>query len=296
MKKRIPIVPIPMDKAAKASRRFLSLGESISHFFPGLHFELDQAGFDFEPREWCAIAVFCFVFYISMITGVLFVIMVAAKAEIMTVLTISLPAGALIGFVSLIYLMFYPKLQVGRKVKDVEKNLPTTLHHLLIEIRSGVPLYNSLVSISQSKYGALSSEIRKAVNEINTGKSEIAALEILARENPSLYFRRVMWQIVNSMKSGADIGDTIKMLVESLQEDQRISIKKYGSALNPMALMYMLFAVIFPTLGITFLLVISSFIGMAIDLQFMLMGILAFLILFQFMLIGMIKSKRPVGI
>ncbi len=134
------------------------------------------------------------------------------------------------------------------------------------------------------------------MNEINTGKSEISALERLARENPSLYFRRVMWQLVNSLKSGADIGDTIKNLVDTLSEDQRISIKKYGSALNPMALMYMLFAVIFPTLGITFLLVISSFIGIGFDVQWILLGILGFLLIFQFMIIGLIKSRRPVGI
>lgn len=285
-----------MDKAIKASKRFLSMGESLSRFFPGLGFELEQAGFDLEPREWCALAVFCFVFYLCVLTGLMFVIMMATKAEIVKVLMISAPTGLIIGSVSLIYLIFYPKLQVGRKVKDIEKNLPTTLHHLLIEIRSGVPLYNSLVSIAQSKYGKLSEEIRKAVNEINTGKSEIAALEILARENPSLYFRRVMWQIVNSLKSGADIGDTIRTLVDSMQEEQRIAIKKYGSALNPMALMYMLFAVIFPTLGITFLLVISSFIGIGFDVQWILVGILGFLLIFQFMLIGMIKSRRPVGI
>ncbi len=294
--KRIPVVPFPMEKAARIARHFLGLGEMLSRFFPGLHFELDQAGFDYEPREWCAIAVFCFVFYLCLLSGLMFTLMLAAKLELIRVVTLALPAGLIVGLVSMVYLIFYPKLFVNRKVRDLEKNLPTALHHLLIEIRSGVPLYNSLVSIAQSKYGSLSKEIRKAVNEINTGRSEIGALETLARENPSLYFRRVMWQIVNSLKSGADIGDTIKNLVESLAEDQRIAIKKYGSSLNPLALMYMLFAVIFPTLGITFLLVISSFVGIGFDVQFMLMGILGFLLIFQFMLIGLIKSRRPVGI
>jgi len=296
MKKRIPILPLPMDKATKISKRFLGWGEVLSHFFPGLEFELEQSGFDYEAREWCALAIFCFIFYFCILFGVMFTVMIATKAELMRVLIMSLPTSFVIGFVSLLYLVFYPKLHVNRKVRDIEKNLPHTLHHLLIEIKSGVPLYNALVSIAQSGYGLLSEEIRKTVNEINTGKSEVAALEILARQNPSLYFRRVLWQIVNSLKSGADIGNTIKNIVDSLSEDQRIAIKKYGSTLNPMALMYMLFAVIFPTLGITFLLVISSFMGLGIDIQLILVGILGFLLIFQFMLIGLIKSKRPVGI
>jgi flagellar protein FlaJ len=296
MKKRIPILPLPLEKASRISRHFLGAGEALSRFFPGLHFELDQAGFDFEPREWCALAVFSLLFYFSLLTGLMFVLLIAAKVEIMRVLLFSPLIGFSIGFVSLFYLLFYPKLFVGRKVKDIEKNLPHTLHHLLIEIRSGVPLYNALVSIAQSKYGLLSKEIKKAVNEINTGRSEISALETLARENPSLHFRRVLWQIVNSLKSGADIGDTIKNIVNDISEEQRIAIKKYGASLNPLALMYMLFAVIFPTLGITFLLVISSFMGLGFDIEMMLMGILGFLLLFQFMLIGLIKSRRPVGI
>ena len=193
-------------------------------------------------------------------------------------------------------LAMYPRLSVTRKVHKVEAYLPFGLHHLLIEVRSGVPLYNALVSIAQSKYGKLSEEFKRAVNEINTGKSEIAALEMLAKENPSLYFRRVIWQMVNALKSGADIGQTIKQIVDNLSEEQRISIKKYGAQLNPLALMYMIFCVIFPTLGITFILVISSFIGIGFDVQYMLIGILVFLLMFQFMLIGLIKSRRPVGV
>ena len=139
-------------------------------------------------------------------------------------------------------------------------------------------------------------EIQKAVNEINTGKSEINALEKLARMNPSLYFRRVMWQIVNALKSGADIGATLDQIVISLASDQIIAIKKYGAQLNPLALMYMIFAVIFPTLGITFILVISSFLGLGISIDLVLVGILMFLFFFQFMMIGLIKTRRPVGV
>jgi hypothetical protein len=63
-----------------------------------------------------------------------------------------------------------------------------------------------------------------------------------------------------------------------------------------MTLMYMIFAVISPTLGITFLLVLSSFVGIGLNLQLVLIGILLFLLMFQFMIIGLIKSKRPVGV
>jgi flagellar protein FlaJ len=295
-RKRIPLLPFPIDKAMKISRRFLGIGETLSHMFPGTAFHLEQAGYDFDEREWMAMAFFTAMFYFVVLSGPLALLTITAKIDPIRGIGISLLVGFVLGFVSLVYLAMYPKLSVTRKVNQIEKYLPFGLHHLLIEVRSGVPLYNSLVSIAQGNYGTFSSEMKRAVNEINTGKSEISALEMLARENPSLYFRRVIWQMVNALKSGADIGQTIKQIVDNLSEEQRISIKKYGAQLNPLALMYMIFCVIFPTLGITFLLVISSFIGIGFDVQYLLLGILAFLMMFQFMLIGLIKSRRPVGI
>lgn len=294
--KRIPLLPFPLPKAKRMSRRFLGFGESLSHMFPGIEFHLEQSGLDFDAREWMALAFFTAIFYFGVLSGPLILVTLAAKVEATKAVVVSLLVGFAIGFTSMIYLAMYPRLTVKRKVSQVEAYLPYGLHHLLIEVRSGVPLYNSLVSIAQSNYGMFSEEIKKAVNEINTGKSEVAALEMLARENPSLFFRRIIWQMVNALKSGADIGETMKQIVNNISEEQRIAIKKYGAQLNPLALMYMIFCVIFPTLGITFLLVISSFIGIGIDVEYLLIGILGFLIMFQFMLIGLIKSRRPVGI
>jgi flagellar protein FlaJ len=296
MKKRIPVLPIPLDKAMKVANNLLNIGDALSNMFPSLDFELEQSGYDYEPREWVALGVFSGLFYFSMMFGAMSVITMAAKIALVRAIGLSFAVGFAIAMMSFFYIVFYPKLQINKKVKDLEGNLPYALQHLLIEIRSGVPLFNSMDSIAKSNYGVLSVEIQKAVNEINTGKSEIAALEKLARLNPSLYFRRVMWQIVNALKSGADIGATVEQIVISLSSDQVISIKKYGATLNPLALMYMIFAVIFPTLGITFILVISSFLGLGISLELVLLGILLFIFFFQFMMIGLIKTRRPVGV
>ncbi|MBU0898483.1 MAG: type II secretion system F family protein [Nanoarchaeota archaeon] len=296
MEKRLPLLPMSLDKAVSASRHLISLGDMLSSGFHSLAFELEQAGLDYDPREWISIALFAMIFYSGWLFGALFLVLFIAKINILMSFGVSLLVGFSIGITSFAYIVFYPKLYVARKVKEVEKNIPFALRHLLIEVRSGVPLFNALSSIARSNYGRLSLEMQRAVNEINTGKSEIAALEMLARQNPSLYFRRIMWQIVNSLKSGTDIGSTIKEIVNQIGMEQSIEIKEYGAQLNPIALMYMIFAVIFPTLGITFLLVISSFVGLSISLEWILLGILGFLLLFQFMIIGIIKSKRPIGV
>jgi len=295
-KKRVPIIPLPLEIAKKASKNFLGIGELISKSFPNLRWELQQAEFDVEPREWIAISIQTTILYFIMVFLCIFVAAAVAHVEIIKSFFVSIAAGAAIGGSVFFYIALYPKFKIRKKIKSIEANLPYAMHHMLVEIRSGVPLFNVLVSISKGDYELLSKETGKIVDEINTGKSEVEALEKVARENPSLHFRRVVWQLVNALKSGADISVTIKELVDSITADQRIAIRKYGSQLNPIALMYMMLAVIFPTLGITFLLVLSTFMGFAFDLGYVLFGILVLLVFFQFMIAGLIKSKRPVGI
>jgi flagellar protein FlaJ len=296
VKNKIPFLPLSYERIRKITDHFLGFGENISKFFPSLKYDLEQTEFEISETRWISIALFAFVFYFFIIFGLLFFITFLVRASLLISLELSILSALVIGFASFLFLAFYPKLSALKRIKSIEKNLPHVLHHLLVQVRSGVPLYNCLVSIARSDYGLLSNEIRRVVNEINTGKSEAEALEKLTRETPSLFFRRVMWQLINALKSGADVGSTMKEIVENLEVEQRTEIKKYGSQLNPLALMYMLFAVIFPTLGITFLLVLSSFTGMVINIQIVLIGILGMLVFFQFMFAGLVKSRRPIGI
>lgn len=294
--KRVPLVPFPLDKVRKISRLLFGFGEIVGRFFPSMDWDLEQSGLDMEPREWSSIAIFSAAFYFIMLGGLMLAITRAARISMSQSLGISLLVALSISGAAFFYISMYPKLLAKKKIRSIDSNLPHALHHLLIQIRSGVPLFNCLVSISHGSYEQLSKAFERTVDEINTGKSEIAALEVLARDNPSLYLRRVLWQMVNAMKSGADIGTTIKEIVDNLAIDQTMAIKKYGAQLNPIAMMYMVFCVIMPTLGITFLLALGSFIGLSLNMEFLLLGVLGFLVLFQFMLVGMIKSKRPVGI
>lgn len=294
--KRVPLVPFPLEKVRRISRVFIGFGETISNLFPSLGWDLDQSDMDLEPREWCSIALFSASFYFVLLFGLMITITRIARVSVTQGFGISFLVGASIGGAAFLYISMYPKLMAKKKIRSVDENLPHALHHLLIQIRSGVPLFNCFVSVSKGDYGQLSKVFERTIDEINTGKSEIEALETLARENPSLYFRRVLWQMVNALKSGADVSTTIKEIVENLAVDQTMSIKKYGAQLNPIAMLYMVFCVIMPTLGITFLLALGSLVGLSINLEYVLLGILGFLVLFQFMLVGMIKSKRPVGI
>ena len=77
-----------------------------------------------------------------------------------------------------------------------------------------------------------------------------------------------------------------------MTNEQKVLIRKYGSQLNPLAMMYMMIDVIIPSLGITFLIIFSSFSGIPVS-ETMFWLILVSVAFFQFSFIGIIKSRRP---
>jgi len=184
-----------------------------------------------------------------------------------------------------------PSVQAKKRTRQLEKELPYALRHILIEVDAGISLYQAMVSVSDG-YGEASNEFKKIVNEINAGTSEVAALENAILRNPSQEYRRALWQIINALKSGTDVSTTLENLVDSIMEKQILSVEEYGKELNPYTLMYMMVAVIMPSLGVTFIMILSTFTGMNLGNN-VFYGILIGLVLFQLMFINLVKSKRP---
>lgn len=204
----------------------------------------------------------------------------------------------LIAFIISIFLFFqqlmYPKVKAYDKIKKIDKNLLPALQHILIQISSGAPLFDSLVGVSTGDYGAVSNEFKLAVRKIHAGTNQITALEEVAEKNPSPYFRSAIWQITTGMRTGSDITQVLKNAIEDLSEEQVIQIQKYGGQLNPLAMFYMLIAVIIPSLGLTFIMILSAMANIPETLtKFIFLGLLVLVFFFQIMFLGIIKSRRP---
>lgn len=190
--------------------------------------------------------------------------------------------------------IIYPKIYVARKQRDIEKNLIPALQDILVQLNSGVPLFGIMVNISSSDYGTLSLEFKKAVKKINAGEPESEVLNQIGKDNPSVFFRRTLWQISNGIIAGSDMAIVIKNSIRALSEEQLIQIQDYGSKLNPLVVMYMIITVIIPTLSITFLTVLSSMINMEKNQIILLfLSLFVFVIFAQIMFLGIIKSRRP---
>jgi len=285
----IPFVPFPLKTAIREARVFERLGVVIAKSTPSLKLDLFQAEINMLPKVYASIVALTTIFYFSVMTPVIFLAGLLVKGE--PDFFLPLAVGGIFSIFVFSYLMRYPKFVALRRIKKLDKDLLDSLQHILIEIKSGVPLFNSLIGITEG-YGEVSDEFKIVVKEINAGIPEIKALERASLRNPSLHFRRSLWQITNAMKAGSDVASALESIVDTLTQEQIIGIRRYGQELSPFTLMYMLIAVIMPTLGITFLIILSSFAGIKFpDTMFPL--ILLVLGIFQYFYMGVIKTKRP---
>jgi archaeal flagellar protein FlaJ len=277
------------EKSKERSKRFIPYAKKISSHFTSVQIDLIQARYERSLEEHIAISI-----YDGLRSGLMFFILIFSVGfifEAPLVWKMSFALGPIAAFMMFYTSVYSPKVAVKKKGRAIEAELPYALRHLLIEIKSGVPLYQSLVTISEG-YGACSDEIKAIVKDINAGRSSEEAIEENIIKNPSLSYRRSFWHVLNAIKAGTSLEKALDATVNEILANQMLSIKKYGQELNPWTLMYMMFGVILPSLGIAFMLILSTFAGFAINGP-LLYSILFFLTIFQVIFLNVIRTKRP---
>lgn len=287
---KIPFSILPVKNIRIAAKNFLGVSELIKPLFPFLKDDLKQSGEDIDVKEYISLCITSIIIFFVFISAVLSVIFVPMGKIFL---------GAIIALILCFFVFVqqlkYPKLIANRKSRDVDKNLLPALRTMYIQLNSGVNLFDVFVSISNSNYGEVSKMFGVVVKKMNMGTHQIDVLEELERNCSSVYFRKVIWQLINGMKSGSNLNKVLEDIIKGLSQEQLIQIEAYGGQLNPLAMFYMLLTVIAPSLGITFLVVISSFVSLTSFVhKAIFIGLFVFVMLFQISFLGLIKTKRPI--
>jgi len=288
---KIPFSILPEQVLSKYSKYFMGLSEAFLKTFKFLNINLKKAEYSLNGKEYLS-RVFISLIFLFIVLGIAFPLVVFAKSENNWMNGVL--SSLVICFLVFINQLNYPKIRANKRVKEIEKNLLSSLRTILIQINSGVSLFDSLIYISRSDYGEISKVFSVMVKRVNTGTSQIKALEEISEANPSPFFRKAIWQLINGMKAGSDISKVLEEIIDSLSSEQIIQIETYGSQLNPLAMFYMLIVIIVPSLGVTFITVMSSFFSSAnLDNKTVLIGLFIIVFIFQIIFLGMIRTKRP---
>lgn len=207
------------------------------------------------------------------------------------VLVIALLVGAAFSAAALLTCLWSPQIRASKSQRAIESSLIPVTRQMLIQVRSGVPLFNAIVSASTGNH-AVCGEFDAVVKKLSAGVSEGDALAEVSASSPSPKFRKVAWQLSNALKTGSDLGAVLQSTLAELEMEQAERIQRYSQELSPLTVVYMLAAVIVPSLGITMFIVISSLLSFSVPV-FALPVVFLCMLGFQFFFLDFASSRRP---
>ncbi|MEM3400288.1 MAG: type II secretion system F family protein [Candidatus Micrarchaeia archaeon] len=291
---RVPLFLVPSAISDKIAHKLKGIGVPIASLFPSLKYELKMLKSKYDSSEYAVVSIFNALAWAFLVLILMLALLYAKPAKTKTTDYNSIIL-AFIGSLLLFFFVFifYPRILVGKAVEAIDKDLVYAVRDMMVQITSGVSLYDSMVNISESSYGDVSKEFKIAVQEISAGKSQEEALERMALRTESRHLKKMLWQIINTLKAGASLQGALQSIVHNMEQYQSSEIKTYIQEMNLWILIYVVVAVVIPTLGTTLLIILSSFAGIRIsEMHYVELLILCFVL--QFVLIEFVRIKRPV--
>jgi pilus assembly protein TadC len=258
--------------------------------FPDLNWTLKKAGIRVDAIVFLSVAIFValMAFTISTVT-IAIPLILKGSMEFATGLIVS----GIIGVAAFIYVLLIPNLKISRTRRGVDKNLEYMLKDMQIQLTAGIPLFDIFVNVGSGGYGECSVVCNNVVQEVQGGKSIVNVLDEFGMLSASEYMRRVFWQIVNALKTGSNVGISLKMISNEIKEEKENRITAYSQELSLWSLIYMIAVIVLPSMGVTLILILSSFLGGAMITEMVFWVILLVEIFIQIIFISVIRSKRP---
>jgi len=254
----------------------------IAKRVPGLRIKLRQAGISQDPEEYvktilntCAllsIGIFFMFFFFTTSLATLIIIPIV---------------------IPLLFLYFIKFVDV--KIEKIKKRIDEEIifagRFVIIGLESGVPIFKIFEDVEKN-YEYVGYYFGEILNKVYLGTSMEDAINETINTTPSANLRRILWQIVNSMRTGTEVGNSLNSVIDQIVKEQAIAVQEYGKKLSPLAMFYMTISIIVPSLGITMLVILATFIGIQVTMPILLMlaGLIAFV---QFMFLSLVKSSRP---
>ena len=253
----------------------------LAQFFPELPAKLRTARIPDKPEYYIKKALVSAVF---LSLALMFVVFGFVQSVYVLLLLLLTP-------IFFWYFFHFADVRIIQLGREVDQELTFAGRFIVIEAEAGVPLHQTFRNVARS-YEHVGAYFQEVVDKVELGTDMEDAINDVIEYVPSQSLRKMFWQILNSLRTGSEIADSLKVAIDQIVREQRIEVVEYGRKLNPLAMFYMMVAVIFPSLGATMLIVMATFIGFELSLPILLVGAFG-LVFVQFMFLAAIRSQRP---
>jgi len=282
-----------LEKAKRFSEKYLFIGRFLSKVMFSLKYDLQKAEINIDEERYCLASTVSAVMYgfMFLFVGMAFGVIINRGFGAGTII-IMFFTGFGTFLAMLIFHLIYPKLAAFQLASMVDQELLFAMRTILIQLSSGISLFDTMKSISKSNYGQVSKEFALVIRDVNSGVSETEALEKLAFRTKSEVLKKTAWQLTITLKSGGSVTSALNSQVEELISKQMNSIREYSAELNLWTLVYLIVAAAMPSLGITFLVIASSIGGSGIGPEAVIL-IIVLSVSVQCAMIFLVRSKVP---
>jgi len=290
---RIPLMFFSLAQAQSMGARFQAIGVRLISFYPNVRYDLKNLGIEFPAEHYCSAAFLSGAIWATII-AVFLGVFLTATPSIPLPLKIALPllAGFLALLAATVFFLIYPRMMGKTIGATIDRELIFAMRDMLIQISSGIPLFTVIENLGSANYGYVSMEFKRVATNVKGGNALLSEIELMAIRTQSEYLKKISWQLVTAIRSGANLTNTLKSIVKILVDYQFAISKSFNAELNFIILIFMLISAVLPTIGTTVLVIFSVF-GMFGISSEVLLAVVVVSFLMQAGIVAYVYTKRP---
>lgn len=281
-----------------AFRLFSSFSENISKYFMDVKIDLKKANIRYSLQEYLSIAtMLSFIIFLVQLPLLSFVFGLIFRSFLFSFI-FAITLSIISSILTFLFTINYPKIIISNRAKQIDSSLPFSTMYLSTVARSKLPLYKIFEIFSRF---VTQGELTRQISDINEdvrlfGLDINTALERGVERSPSKNFKELLYGILSTVRSGADLSIFLKEKADSFIVEYRRKLYEFSHSLTIFIEVYLTSIV----LGVIFFTILTAIIsGIAgaaenlVILQFFL--VFVFIPLISILFIFFVRAITPVG-
>ena len=196
----------------------ISFLKFVARKFPNLPDQLRKARMPYSPEEFIRRTMLSTLYVSFGIVFIFFLLLanVLTKEKLILSLLIAIP---LVFAVLFFYFLQLPFVKINRIDRDINKEIIYAGRFLVVELESGVTLYDAMKNLVKS-YPITGSYFMEVIYKIDIGTQIEDAIKESIENCPSNSLTKILWQISNSLRTGSNIALPLKTVVDTFIREQ----------------------------------------------------------------------------
>ncbi len=233
--------------------------QGFGSFFGNIQEDLYRANIIMPAKKYIAlsIGISAIVAGVIGIVGAILLSITMGGLGLIVGLFIAIP----VFFIGLVIAKSKPSSKIKARSDSFGRELPFALRHMATQLTSGSGLLETMRSVSESGYGVLSEEFKRAILEVERGATIEESFERMNLRINSEGLKKVSRQIISTIRTGGNLANTLKVMAGEISMEMRMKLKDYIQILNTFTLMYMFVVVVAPVLITTMVIAMGIAMG-----------------------------------